>query len=449
MIVKLYSKNSTLSMTAILIAVFLVVLDFNMIGSMLPFIAKELNISYSNSIWIINIYQLVMFVTLIFFSKLSNLLGYKYLFLLGLLIFTLSSLLCFSADSFKEILIFRALQSLGASILTSINIAMIKNIYSAKRIGHGIALSAFIVAIASSAAPMIASSIISYFSWSYIFLVSTLIGFISLILSLFYIESDFNKKKLDKIPISLTFNLFTYLLIGSCIILISQSNNLALPLLVLLIIIGTFFKSLFFKTLQIKFIVNNKLKVSFLTTLIFFFSQSLSFTTLPFYLHQVLLQSINSVSFHLTTWAISVAISAFSSGFLSHRFSPKVISGIGTIFFTLGLILLFYVQVSTPHIYISYSVFLCGMGFGLFQSSNLLYIMNSTSSDDSALTSGLLSTVRLLAQLSGAAFFSFLVSNFDNSGLKYALLVAFISSFITIFLCFKDLESKNHINRSY
>lgn len=443
--IKFYDKNEILSMIAILIAIFLAVLDFNMIGSMLPFIAKELNISYSSSIWIINIYQLVMFSTLIFFSKLSNILGYKILFLSGLLIFTFSSFLCFSANNFKEILTFRASQALGASILTSINIAMIKNIYSSKRIGHGIALSAFTVAIASSAAPMIASSIISHFPWNYIFLVSTPIGLVSFILSALYIKSDFNKK-LEKIPMYLIFNLFIYFLIGFCIILISQSNNLALLPLLLLTIIVILFKTIFLKTLQINFIINNKLKVSFLNTLIFFFSQSLSFTTLPFYLHQVLLKSINSVSFYLTTWAISVAISAFSSGFLSHRFSPKVISGIGSIFFTLGLVLLFHTQISTPHIYITYSVFLSGIGFGLFQSSNILYIMNATSPDDSALTSGILSTVRLLAQLTGAAFFSFLILNFDNSGLKYALLIAFSSSLITIFLCFKESKSLRNIS---
>lgn len=431
--------STLLPMIAILITIFLAVIDFSMIISMLPFIAQELHISSSDSIWIINIYQLTMFSTLIFFSKLSKKIGYKYLFIFGLLIFIAGSFLCYKALNFKEILIFRTIQSIGVSVLTSINIAMIKNIYTAKKVGKGIALSAFTVAIASSLGPIVSSFLITNYSWNYIFLINIPIGLFSFLLSILYIKSDHYKYQKNVLSKEILFYPIIYFSLGLSIVLISQLNNLFfIPLLLLL-----FFRNMLYKVFQIKFMLENKLGISLLTTLIFFFSQSLSFTTLPFYLHQILLKPINLVSFYLTIWAISVAIFAFSSGYLSHQFSPKLISGIGAILFTLGLVVLFLTNSSTPSKYITCAVSLCGMGFGLFQSSNVLHIMNTTSSDDSALTSGILSTVRLLAQLSGAALFAFLLLKFQNNGLKHSLLIALFSSSYTIFLCFKALELKN------
>ena len=104
---------------ALLCAVqFMVVLDVAIVNVALPSIQRDLHFSQENLQWVISAYALVFGGFLLLGGRLADLLGRKRVFMGGLVIFSLGSLLCGLAWSEASLIAFRALQGLGAAAIT-------------------------------------------------------------------------------------------------------------------------------------------------------------------------------------------------------------------------------------------------------------------------------------------------------------------------------------------
>src|SRR6201991_2492685 len=112
----------------------------------LPTIAKDLNASPAFSIWIVNGYQLAMTISLLPLSSLGEIVGYRRVYLAGLLLFTLASLLCALSHTLTLLTIARILQGFGAAGILSVNPALVRFVYPRALLGRGIGLNALVVA---------------------------------------------------------------------------------------------------------------------------------------------------------------------------------------------------------------------------------------------------------------------------------------------------------------
>ena len=121
---------------------FLSVLDGSICNVALPNIARELNISSSDSIWIVNSFQLVIMMTLLPFSSMGERWGYKQVYLRGVVVFTIGSLLCALSHTLPLLVASRVFQGFGASMIMSVNTSLIKLIYPKRRLGEGVGLNA-------------------------------------------------------------------------------------------------------------------------------------------------------------------------------------------------------------------------------------------------------------------------------------------------------------------
>src|SRR5262249_31521418 len=97
---------------------FMVVLDVAIVNVALPSIQTDLHFSQENLQWVISAYALVFGGFLLLGGRLADLLGRKRVFMVGLVIFSLGSLLCGLAWSEASLIAFRALQGLGAAAIT-------------------------------------------------------------------------------------------------------------------------------------------------------------------------------------------------------------------------------------------------------------------------------------------------------------------------------------------
>ena len=125
------------AMAAILLAVALATLDTAIANTALPAIGADLHATPAASVWIINAYQLAMVATLLPFAALGGIVGQRRIYLGGLIVFTVASLVCALSWSLPTLAAARLLQGLGASAVMSVNTALISAIFPPHRLGRG------------------------------------------------------------------------------------------------------------------------------------------------------------------------------------------------------------------------------------------------------------------------------------------------------------------------
>ena len=126
-----HSTNPWVILVLICLAQFMVVLDATIVNVALPSIQKDLGLSEANLQWIVNAYTLVFGGFLLLGGRAGDLLGRKRLFLVGLVIFTAASLLDGLASSEGMLVGARALQGLGAALISPAALSIISTTFAA------------------------------------------------------------------------------------------------------------------------------------------------------------------------------------------------------------------------------------------------------------------------------------------------------------------------------
>jgi EmrB/QacA subfamily drug resistance transporter len=179
------ATNPWVVLVLICLAQFMVVLDATIVNVALPSIQRDLHLSESNLQWIVNAYTLVFGGFLLLGGRAGDLLGRKRLFLTGLVIFTGASLLDGLASSEGMLIGSRALQGLGAALISPAALSIISTTFAegaerARALGVWAA-----IAIGGSAVGLIlGGALTQYFSWPWIFFVNVPVGVIGFLLSL-------------------------------------------------------------------------------------------------------------------------------------------------------------------------------------------------------------------------------------------------------------------------
>lgn len=102
------------------------VLDINISTVILPTLSHDFGTSPSVITWIVNGYQLAIVISLLSFSALGEIFGYRKIFLSGIACFCITSLMCALSDSFWTLTVARVFQGFSASAITSVNTAQLR-----------------------------------------------------------------------------------------------------------------------------------------------------------------------------------------------------------------------------------------------------------------------------------------------------------------------------------
>ena len=179
------ATNPWIVLVLICLAQFMVVLDATIVNVALPSIQTDLDLSDSGLQWIINAYTLVFGGFLLLGGRLGDLLGRKRLFLIGLVIFTGASLLDGLATSEGMLIGARALQGLGAALISPAALSIIATTFEegAER-ARALAVWAAIAIGGSAVGLILGGALTQYFSWPWIFFVNVPVGIAAFVLSL-------------------------------------------------------------------------------------------------------------------------------------------------------------------------------------------------------------------------------------------------------------------------
>jgi EmrB/QacA subfamily drug resistance transporter len=163
---------------------FVVVLDIAIVNVALPSIQEDLGFSQENLQWVISAYALIFGGFLLLGGRLADILGRRIVFMAGLVVFSLGSLLCGLAWSEESLILARGMQGLGAATVTPSALSILTTTFSEGR-ERNIALGAWgAVGGFGAAAGVLAGGILTdLLSWEWIFFVNVPVGFGALILS--------------------------------------------------------------------------------------------------------------------------------------------------------------------------------------------------------------------------------------------------------------------------
>ena len=157
--------------------VLMIVLDTTIVNVALPSIRQDLGFTETSLVWVVNAYMLTFGGFMLLGGRLGDLYGHRRLFLLGLALFTLASLVCGLASSQGLLVGARAVQGLGGAVVSAIALSLIMNLFTeplerAKAMG----IYGFVCAGGGSIGVLLGGLLTSALSWHWIFLVNLPIG---------------------------------------------------------------------------------------------------------------------------------------------------------------------------------------------------------------------------------------------------------------------------------
>ncbi len=410
---------------------FLSVIDGTICNVALPEIAAQLNIPSSDSIWVVNAFQLVIMMLLLPFSSLGELWGYKQVYLRGIVVFTLGSLFCALSFNLPMLVISRVFQGLGAAMIMSVNTSLIKLIYPKRHLGEGVGLNATVVAIASVTGPSLSAAILAFAPWPWLFAINIPIGIVTFFMARRYLPSNpvrvigrhFNRR--DALLNAATFGLF----IG-CVEAYSHdvSPQLVAAGVILMLFIGFIYvrsqlgrryPMLPFDLLKIPIFTT-----SVATSILSFTAQMLGMVAMPFLLVNTFGYDAVGTGLLMTSWPLVIVFVAPMAGWLISKVHPGLLGGIGLTIMSIGCFSLAFVSPDESHFGLVWRLMLCGAGFGMFQSPNNHLLLSSAPPQRAGSASGMLATARLTGQTTGAALVAMMFHLFGDTAPHNAMLLA-------------------------
>ncbi len=166
-------------------------LDATIVNVALPSIAHDLHAPISGLQWTIDAYTLVLASLLMLSGSMADRFGRRRVFMLGLCVFTVGSLLCSLAPSLQWLIVFRMLQGVGGSMLNPVAMSIIRNVFEdARERAQAIGLWGATVGVSFALGPVLGGALVESVGWPSIFLINIPIGLAALALTMRFVPES-------------------------------------------------------------------------------------------------------------------------------------------------------------------------------------------------------------------------------------------------------------------
>ncbi|MBM7551249.1 MFS family permease [Thalassobacillus pellis] len=125
-----FTRQEVISLVSICIGTFLIILDTNIVSIIIPSLRQQLDLTISETTWVVNSYVLTFASLIMFFARISKRLGPKHAFIAGITIFMFGSLFCGLAATYQGLLISRIIQGVGAALFAPIATTLLSSTVS-------------------------------------------------------------------------------------------------------------------------------------------------------------------------------------------------------------------------------------------------------------------------------------------------------------------------------
>ena len=178
------------TLAAVSFGLFMIMLDNTVVNVALPSIQRDLGVGLSELEWIVSGYALTFAALMLIGGKLADAYGRRRLFVVGIVVFTLASLLCGLSTTGHELIAARVLQGGGAALMSPATLSIIAATFPPRQRGTAIGIWAGVSALALAIGPLIGGLLTEHASWNWIFFVNVPVGILGIVASFLLIDES-------------------------------------------------------------------------------------------------------------------------------------------------------------------------------------------------------------------------------------------------------------------
>ncbi len=406
-------------LAVISLSLFMVLLDVTIVNIALPHIMQSLKVTLANVEWVINVYALVFAALLLTMGKLGDLFGRKRMFMIGLGVFTLSSLGCSLSPNFAVLVTARAIQAFGGACMMPATLSILNVEFDKSQRGLALGVWGAVAGAANALGPIIGGSLVDAFDWRYIFVINIPIGVFAFIAAMMVVRETRDEKIARHIDIpgvvliSATLFCLTFALIEG------QSYGWTSG-----IILGLFagaavgLAAFIFVELKIALplaqlrLFKNRTYAAgnFIGTVINFGLIGVIFL-IVLYLQVVLGLKALQAGLWMLPLPIMIMFVAPFAGRLTDKIGGRWILLAGTVISALGIYLMSGLSNITVWTDLLLPMAVCGVGLGLVMAPVTTVVMASTPVEQSGMGAGILSTTRQIGTVMGISVLGAILQN--------------------------------------
>ncbi|HSK10857.1 MAG TPA: MFS transporter [Vicinamibacterales bacterium] len=367
----------------------------------LPVIGRDFGLGPLGLSWVATSYLLAAAILLVPFGKVGDTRGRTRVFILGMSIYTVASLLCTLAPSAAFLIASRVLQGVGGSMVFGTSVAILTAAFPPEQRGRVIGINVAAVYLGLSLGPFLGGLLTEHLGWRSVFAGNVLAGVVTTAVAIWNLPRD------DRPPTARfdwAGTAFYSVGLGATI-----SGFSRLPRLggAALLILGGLAAAAFIRrerttsnpVLDLDLIARNRVfAFSNLAALINYAATYAVAFLLSLYLQNVRGFGAQDAGLLLVVQPIVQAVVSPFAGRLSDRVPPRLVASAGMAVIVLGLVALALIGPATPLSWIGGGLATLGIGFGLFSSPNTSAVMGSVARAQYGVASATLATVRMTGQ---------------------------------------------------
>jgi len=441
---------------------FMSALDTSVVNTILPIVNAYFKSDIATVEWVVITYLLLVSGLLPSFGRLGDIYGHKSVYMIGFFIFILSSLLCAIAPTIYTLIAARAIQAIGAAMLSSNSPAILTKSFPSQQRGQALGLQATMTYAGLITGPSLGGWLADAFSWRSVFYINLPVGLIAMLLSYMAIPKDKIRETRETfdIPGAIFF-------MGGLVSLLFGLNQgsdygwSSLPILSLFgfsIICVIIFISVEKRhnrpMLDLSLFRHRVFTTSVISAILNYICVYCVLFLMPFYLIQGRDLSSSQSGLILSAQPLIMALVAPISGTISDKIGARAPGMVGMGLLSIGLFLLSRLNLQTPILYILISLVTTGLGIGIFISPNNSALMGAAPGNRQGIAAGILATSRNVGMVlgigfSGAIFTTILALNSDGNAsliiaIQYSFFAAAIIALFGIFTTAIRGDTNNH-----
>ncbi|MDI6603600.1 MAG: MFS transporter [Thermoanaerobacteraceae bacterium] len=371
------------------------VLNGSMLLIALPDIMKGLNTNMGIIMWVVMGYMLALTILVPSIGRIADMIGRKKLYVVGFGIFTFSSLLCGLSNSGVQLLIYRIIQAVGGSLMVTNSTAIVTDAFPKRELGKALGINSMAIGIASVIGPILGGLLMN-FGWRSIFYINVPFGIIGTLWAWIQLKEPNIKSKRQSFDLKGTV-MFT---IGMLLFLIALSFGGFIgwlnPFISTLFIVSIILLSIFVyienttpePMLDLRLFKTRILAFAFASNLLNGIARGAVTFLLIFYLQGIKSMDPLKAGIFLSPFAMSMVVVSPISGWLSDKYGARVLSSLGLLISSIGLMGLMRITAHTSLIELIIWMMVIGAGSGMFFSPNTSEIMGTVPADKRGIAAG-------------------------------------------------------------
>ncbi len=396
---------------AMCFALFMIMLDNTVVNVALPSIERDLGSSLSSLEWIVNGYTLTFAVLLATGGRLGDIFGRRLTFLIGVVLFSVSSATAGLAPDTTSLVLSRVVQGMGGALMMPATLSIVTNAFAPSERGKAIGTWAGVSALALAIGPVLGGFLTEDVSWRAIFYINVPVGVAAVLASLFAVRESRDHtvgREVDYAGVATLTAALTALVLaliegnswgwGSTSIVVLLAG--AVAMLVAFVAVELRVSA---PMVEFRLFANRNFVGANLIALVVSFAMLAQFFFLALYMQNVLGYSPLQAGVRFLPATLMIVAIAPISGRLTDRIGARVPIAAGLSLVTVAMLWLTQVDASTTYTDLLPSFVLMGIGMALTMSPMSTAAMNAVSETKAGIASGILSMNRMVGGTFGVA----------------------------------------------